>query len=64
MQEEGQKSLDQAKKKAEREAEKARKRAFMEELVTCGMCGKSVKRKATAKTPIGPACKAHPGVGD
>jgi len=46
--------------KAKREAREAR----LSEKLTCALCGKQVERRATADTPIGPACKSHPGVGD
>jgi|APSaa5957512535_1039671.scaffolds.fasta_scaffold11140_5 hypothetical protein len=44
--------------KAKREAREAR----LSEKLTCALCGKQVERRATADTPVGPACKSHPGV--
>tara|TARA_B100001094_G_scaffold282235_1_gene294208 strand:+ start:1171 stop:1386 length:216 start_codon:yes stop_codon:yes gene_type:complete len=51
---------DERKKRAA--ARRAEKEAHLSEKLKCALCGKMVERRVTAMTPIGPACKSHPGV--
>jgi hypothetical protein len=60
----GKAGLERQEKAAALELKRKARQDWLNEPVTCFMCGKSVPRKSTFLLPdgLGPACKSHPGV--